>query len=80
MQQTAEATSSPAVSAFLTQGEAAHYLRVSPRTLEDWRLKGGGPAFVKMSRRCVRYRRESLDAFAVAREVTSTTEADAAAL
>lgn len=30
-----------------TTKEAARALRVSHRTLEDWRLKGGGPPFNK---------------------------------
>lgn len=57
----------------MNQEQAAALLGLSPRTLEQWRLKGGGPAFVRMSHRCVRYRREALDAWLMAREVTSTS-------
>lgn len=32
----------------LTTGEAAELLNVSPRTLENWRRQGIGPAFIKM--------------------------------
>lgn len=28
--------------------EAAKYLRLSPRTLEDYRIKGGGPIFIRL--------------------------------
>jgi hypothetical protein len=62
-----------APSALMTQEQAASSLGLSPRTLEQWRLKGGGPAFIRMSHRCVRYRREALDAWLMAREVTSTS-------
>lgn len=57
----------------MNQGQAASYLGLSARTLENWRLKGGGPAFVRMSQRCVRYRREALDLWLMSREVTSTS-------
>lgn len=42
--------------------EAARILRVSHRTLEDWRLTGTGPRFAKLNRRVV-YRRQDLLAF-----------------
>ena len=38
------------------EGQAAKYLAVSARTLRNWRTRGGGPKFVKMSGRCIRYR------------------------
>lgn len=57
----------------MNQAEAAGYLGLSARTLENWRLKGGGPAFVRMSQRCVRYRLEALNQWLSAREVTSTS-------
>jgi excisionase family DNA binding protein len=47
----------------LTTREAARHLRVSPRTLEHWRLRGGGPPFRKVGCRAVRYRLSDLDAF-----------------
>jgi hypothetical protein len=40
--------------------EAAHVLGLSHRTLESWRVRGGGPPFVRISARVVRYRRGSL--------------------
>lgn len=39
----------------LSTREAGAWLGVSPRTLEDWRLRGGGPPFHKLGRRLVRY-------------------------
>ena len=47
----------------LTTSEAATYLGTSPRTLEDWRLRGGGPMYRKVGRRLVRYRAADLEAF-----------------
>jgi len=42
--------------------EAARILRISHRTLEDWRLTGGGPTFSKLGRRVV-YRESDLMGF-----------------
>ena len=39
----------------MNQSEAAVILAVSARTLEKWRVKGGGPLFVKVGS-SVRYR------------------------
>ena len=45
--------------------EAAKELGVQPCTLEAWRVRGGGPAFVKMGK-AVRYRKEDIEAFKMA--------------
>jgi len=45
-----------------TRGAAA-VLRLSPRTLESLRLRGGGPRYVRLSRRAVRYHPADLDAW-----------------
>ena len=49
------ATQQPAQSAqpahYLTNDEAAAFLRLSPRTLEKQRVIGGGPRFRKFGRR-----------------------------
>lgn len=49
--------------ALLSTDKAAEWLGLSPRTLEDWRLRGGGPLFCKLGRRAVRYRIEDLETF-----------------
>ncbi len=41
---------------------AARYLFISPRTLDDWRLKGGGPRYMKLGR-SVRYSISDLDVY-----------------
>ena len=43
----------------LNEKQAAEFLNVSPRTLQAWRVKGGGPAFLKLGA-AVRYRPEAL--------------------
>jgi hypothetical protein len=48
---------------YLTNDEAADYLRLSPRTLEKQRVIGGGPKFRKFGRR-VMYAVSDLDAWA----------------
>ena len=45
-----------------TTEEAAEYLGLSPATLEAWRFRGEGPAFLKMGK-AVRYRQDHLDSF-----------------
>lgn len=44
----------------LSTMEAGRLLGLSPRTLEDWRLRGGGPLFRKIGRRIVRYLQSDL--------------------
>ena len=54
---------------------AAHFLGYSPRALQNWRLRGGGPRFVRVSSRSVRYRRRDLIAWAEQRLRSSSSEA-----
>lgn len=60
----------------LKEKQAAEFLNLQPRTLQAWRLIGGGPAFVRISHRCVRYRLCDLEAWIEARlrENTSVPE------
>jgi hypothetical protein len=74
---------SPAVSSapsprYLTNDEAAAYLRLSPRTLEKQRVIGGGPRFRKFGRR-VMYAIADLDAWADARSFEATFDPEYAA-
>lgn len=56
----------------LTNAEAAERLGVSPRTLEDWRLRGRGPVYRKLGRRLVRYSGSDLDCYIAACGRTNT--------
>ena len=60
--------------ALLTETQAAQVLSLSVRTLQSWRLRGGGPRFVRVSSRCVRYRNSDLAEFIDARTVASTSD------
>jgi len=52
---------------------AADFLGVSPRTLEGFRVRGGGPHFVKIGG-AVRYRLTSLEAYLQEQERASTSD------
>jgi predicted DNA-binding transcriptional regulator AlpA len=58
----------------LTEAEAAQAIGFSSRFLQERRFKGGGPPFVKVSARAVRYRPSDLEAWAEARVRTSTSD------
>ena len=60
--------------ALSTEREAADFLGVSTRALQKWRATGSGPQFVRISSRCVRYRRRDLIAWAENRLKSSTAE------
>ena len=65
--------------------ELAKLLDVSPRTVQAWRLKGVGPRFYTISKRCVRYRREDVEAWLTAcrqevKEVVRAVKEDVAVL
>jgi hypothetical protein len=62
------------VDALLDESKAATLLDVTPRALQAWRQRGGGPPYVRISSRCVRYRRRDLVAFAEARLQRSTSD------
>ena len=61
----------------MTNKEAAIFLRVSHRTLEDWRLTGRGPKFLKLGR-VVRYYLPDLLDFIDQSGFDNTGEAQAA--
>jgi len=58
---------------YLTNDEAAEYLRLSPRTLEKQRVIGGGPKFRKFGRR-VMYAVADLDTWADQRSFEATSD------
>jgi predicted DNA-binding transcriptional regulator AlpA len=62
--------------AALNENQAAEFLGVSVRTLQAWRVRGGGPRYIKIGR-SVRYQRRELVAFQESHTVSSTTEAGA---
>ncbi|VVE82990.1 helix-turn-helix transcriptional regulator [Pandoraea sputorum] len=66
-------TTLPQPQRYLTNDEAAEYLRLSPRTLEKQRVIGNGPKFRKFGRR-VMYAVADLDAWANQRSYETTSD------
>lgn len=58
----------------LTEVQAADLLNLSTRTLQAWRVKGGGPLFVRLGR-AVRYRRADVNAWLEANTLEHTSAA-----
>ena len=44
----------------INENEAATFIGYTIRALQGWRVKGGGPMFVRVSGRSIRYRRRDL--------------------
>ena len=61
------------MTALLTEQQAAGLLHVTVKTLQAWRVRGGGPPFIKVGR-LVRYRPEDLEAFVCAATRASTSD------
>ena len=62
-------------SELVDEREAASILCYSVRALQNWRHRGGGPRFVKVSSRSIRYRRADLEKWIADRTVSSTSQA-----
>ena len=58
----------------LTEEEAAAALGFTSRCLQNWRHRGSGPRYVRVSSRAVRYRPEDLAAWAEDRLRSSTSD------
>lgn len=58
---------------YLDTQDAAERMDLSPRTLEQWRVKGGGPPFMKIGGG-VRYDRADLDQWLASRKRRSTSD------
>ena len=60
--------------ALIDEKEAGRFLGLTDRTMQAYRQKGGGCKFIRLSSRCLRYRRIDLKAWADARIRTSTSD------
>ncbi len=60
--------------ALINEKEAAAFLKLTDRTMQGFRHRGGGPQYVRISSRCLRYRRADLRDWADARIRTSTSD------
>ncbi len=58
----------------LNEVAAAECLGYSVRALQNWRNRGGGPLFIRVSKRSIRYRRRDLITWANERVVANTSQ------
>ncbi|AEV38408.1 helix-turn-helix transcriptional regulator [Pseudovibrio ascidiaceicola] len=65
-----------AENALITEAAAADYLGISIRTIQAWRVRGGGPNYVKLGK-AVRYRPSDIQAWIEAHLTSSTSDAEA---
>jgi len=56
--------------------EAANVLSLSPRTLQGWRVRGGGPQFIKFGTKAVRYRLSEILTFIERRTRSNTSSGE----
>lgn len=66
----------PAPAPLLDTRSAAAFLGLGVRTLQNWRVRGEGPEYLKISR-AVRYDPRTIQAYLEGRRFRSTAEADA---
>lgn len=53
----------------MDEEDAAHFIGVSQKTLQTWRSRRMGPPYIRMARKCIRYRRADLQEFVDSRVV-----------
>jgi predicted DNA-binding transcriptional regulator AlpA len=70
LKQSTEIVNAPGL---LTTEQAATWLGYKPRMLEARRLRGGGPLYIRISARSVRYRLEDLQRWINSRICSSTS-------
>jgi predicted DNA-binding transcriptional regulator AlpA len=58
----------------IDETQAADMLCYSVRALQNWRHRGGGPKFVKVSARSVRYRVRDIHDWISSRTVSNTSQ------
>ncbi len=64
----------PELDRLVDERQAAAFLGYTVRALQNWRIRGGGPRFVKVSSRSIRYRRRDLLAWIEEHLRSSTSE------
>ncbi len=58
----------------INENEAANFTGYTIRALQGWRVKGGGPNFIKVSARSIRYRRRDLIQWAESKLAANTSQ------
>lgn len=59
---------------FISETQAASFLSLSRRTLQQYRMRGGGPKYFRLSPRCLRYQRQELKEWAERNAANKTAE------
>ena len=62
------------LSRLIKEAEAADFLGYTVRALQNWRVRGGGPKFVRVSNRSIRYRRSDLIEWIESKTRINTTQ------
>lgn len=62
----------------MNENQAAELLGLSVRTLQNWRLRGDGPVYVKIGK-AVRYKRRDVSEWLKANTIASTSQRPASA-
>ncbi|MCK0097618.1 helix-turn-helix domain-containing protein [Yoonia sp. F2084L] len=73
-QQTFQSSGQQDPNRLMNENEAADVLCYSVRALQNWRHRGGGPDFVRVSARSVRYRRADLNKWIADRTISNTSQ------
>jgi len=60
--------------ALLTEEQAAAFIGVTRRAMQAWRINCSGPKYVRISSRCIRYRKANLIEWSKNRLQTSTRQ------
>lgn len=68
-----EPISASVLASLITASVLASLLESTERTLSEWRIRGTGPAYIRVGR-SVRYRPEAVDAWLLSQEHSSTAE------
>lgn len=68
-----EATPASLLASLISPATLAEALGTTERTLSEWRIRGTGPAYLRVGR-TVRYRPERVDEWLLAQEHRSTAE------
>jgi predicted DNA-binding transcriptional regulator AlpA len=61
----------------LNEMDAAKLLCLSHRTLQKWRVQGGGPRFKRYSGRCIRYQMSNIQDWLASKTYANTSEQSA---
>ncbi len=58
------------IETLLNESEASTLLGLTRRALQSWRQKGLGPNYIKISSRCIRYRKSDIKEWLESKEVS----------